>query len=86
MLEGIKNFKSLIGISALLVAGCAAFFSVYGLSKLFSGAALSVVIMAGGKGIRLKPFTEVLPKPLIPIGNKTALEHIIDNFFSIPPP
>ena len=27
----------------------------------------SVVIMAGGKGIRLKPFTEVLPKPLIPI-------------------
>ena len=40
-----------------------------------------VVIMAGGKGIRLKPFTEVLPKPLIPIGNKTALEHIIDNFF-----
>ena len=41
----------------------------------------SVVIMAGGKGIRLKPFTEVLPKPLIPIGNKTALEHIIDNFF-----
>ena len=47
MLEGLKNFKSLIGISALLVAGCAAFFSVYGLSKLFSGAALSVVIMAG---------------------------------------
>jgi dTDP-glucose pyrophosphorylase len=41
----------------------------------------TVVIMAGGKGIRLKPFTEVLPKPLIPIGNKTALEHIIDNFF-----
>ena len=47
MLEGLKNFKSLIGLSALLVAGCAAFFSVYGLSKLFSGAALSVVIMAG---------------------------------------
>ena len=39
-----------------------------------------VVIMAGGKGLRLKPFTEVLPKPLIPIGNKTAIDHIIDNF------
>ena len=39
-----------------------------------------VVIMAGGKGLRLRPFTEVLPKPLIPIGNKTAIDHIIDNF------
>ena len=39
-----------------------------------------VIVMAGGRGLRLKPFTEVLPKPLIPIGNKTALDHIIDNF------
>ena len=36
--------------------------------------------MAGGKGLRLRPFTKVLPKPLIPIGNKTAIDHIIDNF------
>ncbi len=40
----------------------------------------SVVVMAGGRGQRLKPFTEVLPKPIIPIGNKTALDHIVDNF------
>ena len=39
-----------------------------------------IIVMAGGKGFRLKPFTEVLPKPLIPIGNKTAIDHIIDNF------
>lgn len=39
-----------------------------------------VVIMAGGKGTRLYPYTNVLPKPLIPIGNKTILEHIIDSF------
>ena len=39
-----------------------------------------VVIMAGGKGERLKPFTEVLPKPLIPVNNKPMLEHIIENF------
>ncbi len=39
-----------------------------------------VVIMAGGKGTRLDPFTIVLPKPLIPIGNKTILEFIIDRF------
>ena len=36
--------------------------------------------MAGGLGSRLKPFTEVLPKPLIPINNKTAISTIIDKF------
>ena len=39
-----------------------------------------VVIMAGGKGTRLEPFTKVLPKPLIPIEDKTVIEHIIDSF------
>lgn len=41
-----------------------------------------VVIMAGGKGTRLKPFTNVLPKPLIPIGEKTITERIMDSFAS----
>ena len=41
---------------------------------------LPVIIMAGGKGSRLKPFTEILPKPLIPIGGKTITEHIISRF------
>jgi len=40
----------------------------------------STVIMAGGKGTRLMPFTNVLPKPLIPLAGKTVLEHIIDKF------
>lgn len=39
-----------------------------------------VVIMAGGKGVRMAPFTNVLPKPLIPIGDKTILELIINEF------
>jgi len=42
-----RLFPYLVGLSALLVAGSAAFYSVFGLSKLFSGAALAVVIMAG---------------------------------------
>jgi NDP-sugar pyrophosphorylase family protein len=33
-----------------------------------------VVILAGGLGSRLKPFTEVIPKPLLPIGEKSVLE------------
>ena len=36
--------------------------------------------MAGGRGTRLKPFTNILPKPLIPLNNKPVIEHIIDNF------
>ena len=39
-----------------------------------------VVIMAGGFGTRLEPFTKVLPKPLIPINDKTILEIIIEKF------
>lgn len=39
-----------------------------------------VLIMAGGKGTRLDPFTRILPKPLIPIGDKSILEIIIDKF------
>lgn len=39
-----------------------------------------VVIMAGGKGQRLKPFTDILPKPLIPLGEKTITERIIMRF------
>lgn len=41
---------------------------------------LPIVIMAGGKGSRLKPITNILPKALIPIGEKTILERIMDNF------
>jgi len=57
--------------------------------KLFDGKLLrktkekidaEVVIMAGGKGTRLDPFTKILPKPLIPIGEKTILEIIIEKF------
>ncbi len=39
-----------------------------------------VVIMAGGKGSRMDPFTKILPKPMIPLGDKPILEVIIDRF------
>ena len=44
---------------------------------------LPVVIMAGGMGTRLKPITNVIPKPLIPVGDKTILEVIMDQFEGI---
>jgi len=42
-----------------------------------------VVIMAGGAGIRMKPITNVIPKLLIPIGERPIIEYIIDNFKKI---
>ena len=47
MFENTKSFNKLVGFSALSIAGSAAFFSVYGLSKLFAGAQSAVIIMAG---------------------------------------
>jgi NDP-mannose synthase len=41
-------------------------------------AATKVVILAGGRGTRLAPYTSILPKPLMPIGDKPILEIIID--------
>lgn len=41
---------------------------------------LPVVIMAGGLGTRMSPFTTVLPKPLIPIGGQTVIEMIVERF------
>lgn len=41
---------------------------------------LPVIIMAGGQGARLKPLTNILPKPLIPINEKTIIENIMDRF------
>lgn len=39
-----------------------------------------VFIPAGGKGVRLDPFTRILPKPLIPIGDKPIIETILERF------
>jgi dTDP-glucose pyrophosphorylase len=41
---------------------------------------IPVVIMAGGLGTRLYPYTHILPKPLIPINNLPIIEHIIKRF------
>lgn len=51
---------------------------VYDLTKLNSILPIDAVIMAGGRGERLKPLTDSIPKPLLRIGSKPIIEHNID--------
>jgi len=47
-------------------------------SFYYSNLPIDVCIMAGGEGIRLRPLTENIPKPLLKVGDKPILEHLID--------
>ena len=38
---------------------------------------MRAIILAGGKGVRLAPVTDVIPKPLVPIGGKPIMEIVI---------
>lgn len=49
-------------------------------TEIYEKIDVPVVIMAGGRGVRLDPFTKILPKPLIPIGDKPILEIIVEKF------
>jgi dTDP-glucose pyrophosphorylase len=55
---------------------------VFDLSHLFSILPLSAVIMAGGRGERLRPLTDNIPKSMLPLGNKPIIEHNIDRLIS----
>ena len=43
---------------------------------------IDAVLMAGGKGERLRPLTEKTPKPLLPVGGKAIIDHNIDRLIS----
>ncbi|WP_070001148.1 nucleotidyltransferase family protein [Cellulosilyticum sp. I15G10I2] len=48
--------------------------------KYYNTNDIPVMIMAGGKGTRLHPYTKIIPKPLIPIGDTPIVERIINRF------
>lgn len=39
---------------------------------------LTAVVMAGGLGTRLRPLTEQLPKPMLPVGDRPVMEHVVE--------
>ena len=55
---------------------------VYDLVNFHSHLPIDAVLMAGGKGERLRPLTEKTPKPLLPVGDKCIIDHNIDRLIS----
>lgn len=51
----------------------------YVLSKHFAPKIKKAIILAGGKGLKMRPFTYEMPKAMIPVSNRPVLEHIIEN-------
>jgi NDP-mannose synthase len=45
------------------------------------GSVEQAVILCGGAGTRLAPYTQVLPKPLLPVGDRAILEHVIEHLW-----
>ncbi len=55
---------------------------IVNLRKYVSMLPIDAVMMAGGKGERLRPLTEKTPKPLLPVGEKAIIDHNVDRLIS----
>ena len=55
---------------------------IVNLEKYITRLPIDAVLMAGGKGERLRPLTEKTPKPLLPVGDKAIIDHNIDRLIS----
>ena len=55
---------------------------IINLEKYITRLPIDAVLMAGGKGERLRPLTEKTPKPLLPVGNKAIIDHNVDRLIS----
>ena len=56
--------------------------NIYDLTNYKSHLPIDAVLMAGGKGERLRPLTEKTPKPLVMVGDKCIIDYNIDNLIS----
>lgn len=80
--EKIKAFKDRKIALVPLLDGENKIQSIYNLQKLKSILPIDAVLMAGGKGERLRPLTDKMPKPLLPVGGKAIIDHNIDRLIS----
>lgn len=81
-LQDLKKYKSK-GISLIPVLdGNGKIHKIYNIGLLKSILPVDAVLMAGGKGERLRPLTEKTPKPLLPVGDKAIIDHNVDRLIS----
>jgi len=80
--EVIKEFRALDLKLIPLLNQLREIIQIVDLTKTRNLLPLTALIMAGGRGIRLKPFTDTVPKPMLLIGNKPLLEHNIDRLIA----
>ena len=78
-----RLFPFMIGLAALAVSGSAAFYSVFGLSKLFAGASLQVIIMSGSLEfapgqIIVSESQYIYPRVKVPNDNQTLNCNCLD--------
>lgn len=78
VLRKLKEFKSR-GIKQVpIVDDNGKIVDIYDLVSYKSHLPIDAVLMAGGKGERLRPLTEKTPKPLLPVGDKCIIDHNVD--------
>ena len=78
----LKSYKSR-GISLIpLLDSYGRIVKIHNIGLLKSILPVDAVLMAGGKGERLRPLTEKTPKPLLPVGAKSIIDHNVDNLIS----
>ena len=81
-LKSLKEFKAK-GIKLVPVVNSKGEIDdVYDLVNYKSHLPIDAVLMAGGKGERLRPLTEKTPKPLLPVGDKCIIDHNVDRLIS----
>ena len=84
-LEAIENLRSANIMLVPLLDEEKRLLKIINLKEQRTMLPLNAIIMAGGKGLRLKPLTDSVPKPLLMVGEKTIIEHTIDrlSYFGI---
>lgn len=77
--ETIRRCRELGIVLLPCLDGAGRICRIYNLKKTYSVLPLDVVLMAGGRGERLRPLTERVPKPLLKIGDKTIIDYNIES-------
>ena len=80
--DALKEFRSRLIFFVPVLDEEGHIVDVCNLIKYHTLLPIDAVLMAGGKGERLRPLTEKTPKPLLPVGNKAIIDHNVDRLIN----